>query len=222
MPLQRIAELCHAYGAELAIDAVQALGAMPIDVRALGVDYLAAGSHKWLLGLDGAGVLFARRELAARLRPGIVGAMSHVDASAIFVGANQLRYDRPLRSDVRVFEGGMMSSVSLAALSASLDLLLPLGAANIHAHVNAYLDRLEPALTARGFSSLRMADEARRSCILGLRPPTGVDAATLAGKLLAQGVIGASPDGVLRFAPHFYNALDEVPKVIAALDAALA
>ena len=60
MPLQRIAQLCHAHGAQLAVDAVQALGSVPFDVQALGVDYAAAGSHKWLMGSDGAGVLYIR------------------------------------------------------------------------------------------------------------------------------------------------------------------
>ncbi len=57
MPLGAMARLCHAHGAELAVDAVQALGAVPLDVRTLGLDYLAGGSHKWLMSLEGAGAL---------------------------------------------------------------------------------------------------------------------------------------------------------------------
>jgi cysteine desulfurase/selenocysteine lyase len=221
MPLARIAELCHAHGAQLAVDAVQALGCLPIDVRALGIDWLAAGSHKWLMGLDGAGVLYGRRELAAQLRPGVVGAMSHVDAVALFSESGELRYDRALRSDMRVFEGGMLSSVSVSALDASLGLLLTLGAAAIHAHVNAYLDALEPQLVARGFTSLRAPDLARRSCILGVRPPAAADAAEWVSRLAGHGIACSSPDGVLRFAPHFANSLDEVPRIVAAIDALL-
>jgi selenocysteine lyase/cysteine desulfurase len=226
MPLARIAELCHAHGAQLAVDAVQALGCLPLDVRALGIDWLAAGSHKWLMGLDGAGLLYARRELAAQLRPAVVGAMSHVDATALFVAPGELRYDRPLRSDLRVFEGGMLSSVSISALDVAVGMLLTLGAAAIHAHVNAYLDVLEPALVARGFASLRAPDLARRSCILGVRPPASADrnadAAGWVTRLAAHGITCSSPDGVLRFAPHFANSLDEVPKILAAVDAVLA
>ncbi|HKU37760.1 MAG TPA: aminotransferase class V-fold PLP-dependent enzyme, partial [Polyangiales bacterium] len=57
MPLGDMAARCHRHGAELAVDAVQALGAAPFDVTALDVDYLAAGAHKWLMGTDGAGVV---------------------------------------------------------------------------------------------------------------------------------------------------------------------
>jgi cysteine desulfurase / selenocysteine lyase len=223
MPLERIATLCHAHGAELAVDAVQALGCVPLDVRALGIDYLAAGSHKWLLGIDGAGVLYARNSLAARLRPVAVGAMSHVNALALFGGPGELRYDRPLRPDVRVFEGGMLSCVSCSALDASVSLLLQLGPAAIHRHVNGYLDLLEAGMRARGFVSLRAPDAARRSGILGLRlPPSAAGGALwLATQLAARGITCSSPDGVLRFAPHFANATDEVPRVLAAVDDAL-
>jgi cysteine desulfurase/selenocysteine lyase len=222
MPIERIAALCHAHGAELAVDAVQAFGCVPIDVSAAGIDYLAAGSHKWLLGIDGAGVLYARAELIPKLRPAVVGAMSHLDALELFVGPNQLRYDRPLRPELRVFEGGMLSSVSFAALGAATSIITALGPAAIDAHVQAYHDALEPGLIERGFRSLRAPDRARRSGILGLLPPpSAASSVQLAGALGARGIVCSSPDGVLRFAPHFSNAIAEVKVVLAALDAAL-
>ena len=55
MPLERVAALCHEYEAELAVDAIQALGVVPLSVRKLGIDYLAGGAHKWLTGVEGAG-----------------------------------------------------------------------------------------------------------------------------------------------------------------------
>src|SRR5574342_632274 len=55
MPLRAMAELAHRHGAEICVDAVQALGVLPIDARALGLDYLSAGAHTWLMGLLGAG-----------------------------------------------------------------------------------------------------------------------------------------------------------------------
>jgi selenocysteine lyase/cysteine desulfurase len=222
MPLAAIAERCHAHGAELAVDAVQALGCTPFDVAALGVDYAVAGSHKWLMGIDGAGLLYARSELLERFAPAFAGAMSHVDAELIFLQPNELRYDRALKPDARVFEGGMLSSVSVAALAASLPLLLELGPERIHQHVNGYIDQLEAELIARGFRSLRAPDAARRSCTLALLPPpSAAGASQLANALKSHGVICSGPNGRLRFAPHFANSLAEVPKVVAALDALL-
>lgn len=219
MPIAEISALCHAHGAELAVDAVQALGSMPFDVVALGVDYAAAGSHKWLLGIDGAGVVYVRRDRSAALRPGFAGALSHVDGEQIFGQSGQLRYDRPLRQDARVFEGGMLSSVSCSALGASVPLLLELGPAAIYRHVNGYLDGLEAGMLARGFRSLRAPDAARRSCTLGLLPPAGAQGAgPIANQLTARGVVCSAPDGVLRFTPHFANALSELPQVLAIVD----
>ncbi|HTU58648.1 MAG TPA: aminotransferase class V-fold PLP-dependent enzyme, partial [Polyangiales bacterium] len=71
----------------------------------------------------------------------------------------------------------------------------------------------------RGFRSLRMPDRARRSCLLGVVvPPRAATASQLATQLVARGVVCSSPDGVLRFAPHFANGLQEVPAVLATID----
>jgi selenocysteine lyase/cysteine desulfurase len=218
MPIARMAALCHAHGAQLAVDAVQALGSVPFDVQTLGVDYAAAGSHKWLMGLDGAGVLYIKAEHLAQLSPAFAGAFSHVDAELLFAQAGQLRYDRALRAEARVFEGGMLSSISLSALGASLPILLGLGIERIYAHVNAYIDALEAGLLERGFRSLRSADPERRSCTLGVLAPAPFSASRFATELTARGVVCSGPDGVLRFAPHFANGLAEVSHVLSAVD----
>jgi len=220
MPLQRMAAVCHAHGAQLAVDAVQALGSVPFDVRALGVDYAVAGSHKWLMGSDGTGVLYIKSELLPQLKPSFTGAFSHVDAELMFVQPGELRYDRPLHREARLFEGGMLSSISVSALSASVPILLSLGIERIYEHVNAYLDALEDGLSMRGFRSLRLPDRARRSCTLGVLPPlaAALDASRIANELTHRGVVCSSPDGVLRFAPHFANGLHEVNDVLALID----
>jgi cysteine desulfurase/selenocysteine lyase len=222
MPLAEMAALAHGHGAELFVDAVQALGAVPLDARAADLDYVACGAHKWLMAAEGAGFLYVKRERVAALRPALAGWLSHEDpVSFLTRGAGHLRYDRPIRKEAALFEAGSTSALSQAALEASVDLLLALGVPAIHAHVNRYLDLLEPALVARGFQSLRAADPARRSGMLSLVPPTGVDVIGFRDALAAQGVVAAIPDGALRLAPHWPNALEEVEKVVAAFDHAL-
>ncbi|MEZ4410473.1 MAG: aminotransferase class V-fold PLP-dependent enzyme [Polyangiales bacterium] len=104
MPLRELSDLAHAAGAELFVDAIQGLGAVPIDVEADGVDHLASGGHKWLMGVEGAGLLYARRpELHA---PHLAGWLSHTEAfSFLSEGAGRLRYDRAFRDDALRFEG---------------------------------------------------------------------------------------------------------------------
>jgi len=222
MPLRRMADLAHRHGAEIFVDAVQALGVVPLDVGALGIDYLAAGAHKWLMGLFGAGVLYAAPGPAAALRPAVAGWLSHERAARFLTdGPGHLRYDRPIRRRADLVEAGSMSEVSMAALDASVAILLSLGVEAILAHVGRYLDRLEPELVSRGFRSLRAPEAERRSGILGLRPPPGVEVTALRRALMGRGVACAIPDGVLRFAPHWPNAEEEVPQVVAAVEAAL-
>ena len=225
MPLRALAERCHQHGAELFVDAIQGLGAVPIDVAAEGVDYLTAGGHKWLMGVEGAGVLYVRAERAAALRPYAAGWLSHVDPVRFLVeGSGHLRYDRPLRARADVFENGTFNAGGCFALEASVDVLLGLGVAAIHAHANGYLDALEAGLVARGFESLRSPDVNARSCILGVRPAPEAPhpAVSLHRALATRGVTTSIPDGVLRFAPHWPNHRDEVARVLDAVDDAMA
>jgi selenocysteine lyase/cysteine desulfurase len=222
MPLAGMASLCARHGAELFVDAIQALGAVPLDAQALGIDYVACGAHKWLMGAEGAGFLYVRPERVAALRPALAGWLSHEEPVAFLLEPGKLRYDRPIRREASMFEGGSASALSQAALDASLGLLLELGPASIHAHVNRYLDRLEPLLAARGFESRRSRDPARRSGFLSAAPPPGHAPRQLREALQRLGVAVATPDGLVRFAPHWPNDADrELPVVEAALDAAL-
>ncbi len=222
MPLREMARLCALHGAEIAVDAVQALGAVPLDVAALGLDYLAGGAHKWLMGLSGAGLLYVRPDRAAALRPAVAGWLSHEQAARFLTdGPGHLRYDRPIRARADLVEAGGGSEVSLAALEASLDLIDSLGVPEIQAHVGRCLDRLEPELLARGFASLRAPEAGRRSGILSVIPPPGVDVVRLHRALAGRGVASAIPDGLLRFSPHWPNDPAEAAVVAGELDEAL-
>lgn len=218
LPVRELVALCHRHGAELFVDAIQAVGGMPIDVTADGVDYLAAGAHKWLMGIEGAGFLYVSPNRIAALRPVVASWLSHEDAARfLFEGAGHLRHDRPIRQRADFLEIGVMGSASFAALHASVGILLDLGAAAIHAHAQAILDPLEAMLTARGFTSVRAREPALRSNILSVRPPAHLDLAATAKVFDAAGVACATPDGYLRFSPHWHNRADDVAAVADAL-----
>lgn len=222
-PLAEMAALCHARGAELFVDAVQACGATPVDVGATGVDYLACGGHKWMMAVEGTGFLYVRPDRASALRPSVAGWLSHDEPTGfLFEGAGKLRYDRPVRARADFVEGGNLNAVGFAAMEAALDLLQSLGVDAIHAHVNAILDALEPELVARGFTSLRSPHKNRRSATLSVLPPEGVSVIALAREVNARGVACSLPDGCLRFSPHWPNAAREVPVIVGAIDEALA
>jgi selenocysteine lyase/cysteine desulfurase len=112
--------------------------------------------------------------------------------------------------------------MGFAALEAGIDPILALSPGAIFEHVSRYLDRLEPGVVARGFRSRRARQPERRSGILSFEPPPGVSAADVVLQLRTRGVFASMPDGLLRFAPHFPNALSEIETVLTALDEALA
>ncbi len=223
MPLAAIAGLCQAANAELVVDAVQALGAVPLDVQAQGIDYLACGAHKWCNGIEGAGFLYVAPQRIARLQPRMAGWLSHEDGLGfLFRGAGLLLHDRPIRRRADFLEIGNLSTASFAAMGAAVEVLESLGIAEIFAHVQPIVAALETALGARGFTSVRARDPQLQSCTLAVLPPADIALLTLFKQLTAAGVATSVPDGYLRLAPHWPNALPEVPFVLAAVDAALA
>ncbi len=222
MPVIELSRRCHAAGAELCVDAIQALGAVPMDVVAEGIDYLVCGSHKWMMAIDGIAFVYAAADKAAALRPHVAGWLSHESPVAFLLeGPGHLRYDRPIRTGIDFLESGSFSTVGCAALEASLDLLLQLSPEAIFDHVNSYLDVLEPKLVALGFESLRSAKRGQRSGILSLAPPADVDAVAMQKAIGEAGIFCTAPDGYLRFSPHWPNALDEVEYVVASVEASI-
>jgi selenocysteine lyase/cysteine desulfurase len=222
MPLAAISALCHAHGTELAVDGIQACGLLPLDVSKLDLDYLVVGAHKWLMGIEGAGFVYAKPERARLLEPRAAGWLSHEDGTRfLMLGPGELRYDRPIKRHIQFLEAGSFSAVSFAALEAGIDPIRELTPSAIFTHVSAYLDALDSGLCDRGLTTLRALEHERQSGIVALVPPAGIAAGDLVTALRARNVIASNPDGLLRFAPHFPNSLSEVPLVLDALDHAL-
>lgn len=218
MPVREIAELCHRYGAALCVDGIQGLGAVECRALEWGLDFLACGAHKWLMGVEGAGFLYIASEWLPRLRQVTAGWLSHERTFDFLHEAESgyLDYDRPLRRDASFVELGTGNTLGYMALEASTALLEELGRENIYAHICAYNDRLEAGLTERGFVSMRSRPA---SGILSVIPPAGGrNTAQWAAALGEKGVVCSNPDGYLRFAPHWHNSLDEVDYVLECID----
>lgn len=223
MPLAAIGACAHRHGALSFVDAVQACGMVPVDVVRDEIDALACGAHKWLMGLEGAGFVFARPELAARLVPRVAGWLSHEQpVDFLLEGAGRLRYDKPIRAEISFLELGNVSATAFAGLEASLDAILALDRDAIFRHVQAIHDAIEPRAVELGLESLRTSAPSGRSGSLCFRPPPDVDPVALVAELGRQGVACGLPDGVLRLSPHWPNAVDEAEQVLLALAHALA
>lgn len=206
--LSALGRLCRDAGALLCVDAVQGLGVVPADLAAWGVDAAAASSFKWLLGPEGAGLLYVRGELLERLRVLEPGWNSAADRDAYD--------DRTIVLDptARRLEGGTLNTAGVLGLGAALDLLAEAGIDHIWDHVDALCDRLVDALTAAGATVLSDRSAAARSGIVSFAVP-GAEPAAVKEALVAAGVVCSARAGGIRVAPHGYTTANEVGRVAA-------
>ncbi|MCI0361713.1 MAG: aminotransferase class V-fold PLP-dependent enzyme, partial [Planctomycetaceae bacterium] len=116
-----VGELCRRRGCLFFLDAIQGLGVFPLDVHAAGVDFLAADGHKWMLGPEGAGLLFVKQDHLNLLRPLNCG------WNSVVAGSDYTRIDLTLKPAAARYEGGTQNSSGMIGLAASLDLLANLG-----------------------------------------------------------------------------------------------
>lgn len=223
MPLRQLADLCHAHDAELFVDGIQAAGCVPLDLLDDGVDYFSAGSHKWMMGLEGCGVLAVHPDRVPALVPRIAGWLSVEDALGfLFSGRPTLAYDHAVRQRADFVEVGAPNTVGLTALEAGIAPILDLSVYAVSAHVQRLHDAIEDRIQALGLWSLRAREPDARSGILSFRVPLAVDLPRLVDDLGRRGVSAALPNGVLRLSPHWANDIGQADAIVDALRESLA
>ncbi len=209
--LTRLGELCKEKGVLLFVDAIQALGVHPIDVRAMNIDFLAADGHKWLCGPEGAGIFYCKRELIGHLHPTEIGylAMKHGYET------NEIKID--LRDDARRFDSGVYNLAGICALGASIQLLLEVGIDQVQKRVKDLTDRLCEGLRAKRWTIHSPRTSSEWSGIVTFSCE-GHDLEALRKHLRSEfKVVVASRLGRLRASPHFYNSPEEMDQLIEAL-----
>jgi selenocysteine lyase/cysteine desulfurase len=213
--LHQIASIAHERGALLCVDAIQGLGAFPLDVNDLGIDFLAADGHKWMLGPEGAGIAYIRREHLDRLRPLGVGWHS------VPTGQDYTHIELNLRPTATRYEGGSQNNAGMIALGASLKLLMGLGIDSIAASVLDITDRACERLTGIGakiVSDRRVEHRGgeQRSGIVSFELP-GRDPLAVKRHALRQNVVFGCRAGRLRISPHAYNNEEDLDRLMDAL-----
>lgn len=208
--LPAVAEIARQHGAYFFLDAIQGLGVLPLDARSAGVDFLAADGHKWLLGPEGAGLLYVRREHLDLLRPLGVG-WNSVAGSHDFA-----RIDLTFKPSAERYEGGSYNMVGLLGLAASLELLAQYGPADIERRIG-YISTLAcERLAAAGAVIRSHREPSHASGIVSFDMP-GRDPQQLRQHCLRQGVVLSCRGGRLRISPHAYNDEQDVERLVAAL-----
>jgi selenocysteine lyase/cysteine desulfurase len=210
--LARIGALCREHGAFFVVDAIQGLGAVPLDAPACGIDILACGAQKWLLSPWGTGFVYVRDGLVASLTPHAVGWMSVRDSDDY---SRMCDYDLTYRDDARRFEVVTLPYQDFAGLNASLELLFELGVEEVAGHVASLAGRIvEWASDRDDVRLVTPADAARRAGVVAVAPR---DPRAASARLAAAGVAHSLREGAIRLSPHCYNTADEVDRALASL-----
>jgi len=205
-----IAELAHAKDALVFVDAYQSAGAVRIDVQRDGIDILASGAQKFLLGCPGIAFMYVRRAVAERLLPSNTGWFGRVNPFAFDI--RQLDF----APGASRFNTGTPPMINAFAARAALGLM---GSMDVDL-IESYLKHLSGvALDEAKRLGLQVAsprDLARKASTTAIRVG---DASAVERKLLAQGYVVSARNDVIRIAPHFYNTESEVIGAIRALAA---
>jgi selenocysteine lyase/cysteine desulfurase len=218
--LAGLARIAHARGGLLFCDAIQGLGALRLDVRESDLDLLAAGTHKWLLGLQGLGLFYCRRELLRQLAP------LHVAGGSLAREADpeaaESPYERRFAEEARRFEEGTRNYLGIAALAQSLALLEEIGIERIEARIRSLTDHLVAEVEKRGGRVESPRGPGEWSGIVLFAPPARAPAAPeLARAMHAKGIAINAREGCLHAGVHFYNTRAEIDRLLAALDESL-
>jgi selenocysteine lyase/cysteine desulfurase len=214
--LDELAEACHRRGILVCVDAIQGLGAIPLDLSRTPIDFLAADGHKWLLGPEGAGLLFIRQEHLETLRPTGIGPNSlgfsgsylrpvedYCDAAGAYYVARPLHASE-MWSAARRFEGGTANAAGILAFGASLELLLSFGIDAIWSRLSDITERLRHVLESCGFVVRSSHEPDRRSGIVSCEVTTD-ERQRIQSTAQAAGVILNFREGLMRLSPHAYT-----------------
>jgi selenocysteine lyase/cysteine desulfurase len=208
--IARLARKAHLAGALLLVDAFQSLGTEPVDVRALGVDFLVTGALKYLLGTPGVAFLYVKRDLARQLWP---------TDSGWFAQANPFAYDvhnLDLAPDARRFQSGSPPVPAVYAALAAVRLLNEVGLDRVQAQVRALGDQFIQGARERGLRLMTPENAAERGPLVMVR---SADVNRLIARLAERGVLCSTRDGALRVSFHHYNSAEDVVALLDGIDA---
>jgi cysteine desulfurase/selenocysteine lyase len=205
--LDALGTLCHELGVYFFVDAIQGLGVFPLDVKRAPVDFLAADSHKWLLGPEGIGIFWIRKGLIDVLHTTGVGWNSVVDA------LNFGKIDFRLKPSAARWEGGAPNVGGITAMGASLELLLDAGIEQVRERVEFITDHACEQASRAGLEVFSSRAPGEKSGIVSLLSP-GRDPGELMKRCRSAGIIVNNRLNRLRLSPHAYNTRDEIDRFI--------
>jgi selenocysteine lyase/cysteine desulfurase len=229
--LEKLSSLCADKGVWLVVDAIQQLGAIPLDVQKTPVDFLACGGHKWLNSPFGTGFLYIRREALRKLLPPLTGYMNVEPPQGGWGAHFQTPSIRPVMDyeftkGARVYEvGGTANYAGGVGLAAALKMIHSLGQDRIAEHTYALTDHLIEGLQALDIEIVTPVARQHRSGIVTFSIGSAAENIRLMDKLLELKILVSvrytSNVGGVRVSCHFFNNIADIDRVLEAVESAV-
>ncbi len=208
--LEAVGEICRRRGAFFFVDAIQGLGAFPLDVERAGIDALAADGHKWLTGPEGCGILYVRKSRLDEIDPvefGWTNIAGYTDYAC---------RDLALRPDAGRYECGTLNTIGIFGLRAAMEMLNEAGPAEIGPAVQELADLAASGAVEKGYELMIPRTAETGAGIVCMRKE-GIDSRMVVSRLKDRGYSVAPRQGWVRVAPHFYVDPDEIRGFVEAL-----
>lgn len=207
--LAALGRLCRDRGILFCVDAIQGLGAIPLDVRAVDCDFLSADGHKWLLSPEGLGILYIKKHRLEEMNESMVGWVGRA------IPGDYANLDQPPADAAKRFEEGSHAMALTTAMGQSLDLILEVGVDEIWRRIDALTRPLVEGLRDLGLTVASPQGETERSGIVLARG--NFDPPDLVRRLGERRIYAAARGDGLRISPHFYNRPRQIDDLLAAL-----
>ncbi len=207
--LKKLGSGCKSQGIILSVDAIQGLGAFPMDVQDCNIDFVSCGTQKWMLGLQGLSFIYVSEDLQQKIDPVYVGWLGVND------GWNLLDYNLSLKDSAERFQPGSLNSAGIYALNASLKLFRDFGTDKVEENVISNSKYLISELKRIGIEPLLpAADDKYISGIVSFRHK---NAYSILEILKEKKIEAAVREGIMRISPHFYNNEGDIDRLIEGL-----
>lgn len=209
--LETIGRICRDKGILFIVDAIQAVGAIPVNVKELNADFLCADGHKWMLGPEGAGLMYVSDNALENCLSANVGWFSVENPM------NFELMDQQLKPDAGRYEEGTLNLCGLLGLSKSLEVISSVGIRNVQNEIFALIDHLYQGLEKTGAVILSPMDEFHRSGILSFKMPK-LDSGVIQRRFRAKRIVTAQRGNAIRVSPHFYNSIEDIDHLLDVLE----
>jgi selenocysteine lyase/cysteine desulfurase len=207
--LQKIGKVSRERGIIFSVDSIQGLGAIRLDVEKCNIDFLANGTQKWMLGLQGLAFIYVRKELQDKMESAPVGWLAVKDAWKL------LEFDLTTKETAERFQPGTLNNLGIYAFNSSMKFLKEFGFDEIEKQILSnskyFIDELENI----GYKSpLYSLPEKHLSGIVSFRTGNGQK---ILEHLNQKKIVCSLREGYIRFAPHFFNTKQDIDYVVDAL-----